>query len=43
LNPGKEWVELEMDVKPLPNTTDATAGGVSQIQYQATNAVAVAY
>jgi hypothetical protein len=43
LNPGKEWVELEMDVKPLPNATDATAGGVSQIQYQATNAVAVAY
>lgn len=43
LNPGKEYVEVEMDVNTFPNTTDATAGGQSQLQYQALNSVVVAY
>jgi hypothetical protein len=36
---GKDWVEFSIDTMPLPNSTDALAGGVSPLLYQVVNAI----
>lgn len=36
-NYGKEWVEMDLDFEPIPNATNATAGGVSPVKVICTN------
>lgn len=40
---GKEWVEVQCTVQPLPSTTDATAGGSSPLAISVANSVTTAY
>jgi hypothetical protein len=42
-NPGKEWMEVDLEYRGLPNTTDATAGGRSPMKVTIANAVATSY
>jgi len=42
-NPGKEWMEVDLEYRGLPNTTDATAGGRSPMKVTIANAVSTSY
>lgn len=43
IDSGKEYVAFSVDVMPLPDTTDALAGGVSPLLFTAVNAVSTSY
>lgn len=43
INPGKDWIEVDLEFVGLPNSTDAVAGGVSPIKVQILNSQSTAY
>lgn len=43
VNPGKDYIEVDLEYVGLPNATDAVAGGVSPITVSIINAIATAY
>lgn len=40
---SKEWIETEVELQPLPNSTDAVAGGVAAVKTITANAQSTAY
>jgi hypothetical protein len=42
-NPGKEWMEIDLEVAGVPSTSDATAGGTSPIKVSVSNTVSTSY
>lgn len=43
IDSSKEWFEIPLEIKPIPNSTDALAGGVSPIKITVANGTTTEY